>query len=159
MSPIVSARSVRPPIVTRRHADAATSISSAVHPPSGPTSTVAAFGGSTSSSENVTAAPVAPGSTSISAGPASHLSRRNAMNASKVTGSRIGGTMALPHCLAAEIATRSQRSWRRPFSRIAAVVSVLAVRIGRIAAAPIMTASRTTSSILSPLSTAWASVT
>ncbi len=114
-SPIASARSVLLPIVTSLHTFEAASISSGVHPPSGPTTAVADFGVSTSSSEKATAAFAAPGSTSMKAGPDSHLSRRISIRPSKVSGSRIGGTTARPHCLAAEIATRSHRSCRATF--------------------------------------------
>ena len=48
----------------------------------------------------------------------------------------------------------SQRSWRLPFVSAASDTSVRAVIVGWIAATPIITASRTTSSILSPLRTA-----
>ena len=54
---------------------------------------------------------------------------------------------------------RCQRSSRRPRVKAASGTSVLAVSIGWIDATPIITASRMTSSILSPLSTACASVT
>ncbi len=77
---------------------------------------------------------------------------------SKAMGGAMAGTTARPHCLAEETATRCQRSRRALRVRAASVTSLRAVTIGWMAARPSITASRTTASILSPFSTACASV-
>jgi hypothetical protein len=92
------------------------------------------------------------GSTSITRRDA----RSAAIHASNAVPSPIRGTTARRHCFADAIAIRRQRSGARPaFSG----ATVCAVTSGSIAATPIIVASRTTSSIFSPLSAACASVT
>ena len=104
--------------------------------------------------DNDSACVAAPGSTSISIAAACGSSSQ----LSKVNGPRMSGTTARRDCLTDAIATRFHRSTRPPRTSAATVTSVRDVIIGWMAATPSITASRTMSSILSPLRTAWTSV-
>ena len=95
--------------------------------------------------------PARPGSPSISSRSATAVP----MNSEKVIGSPIGGTTARPHCFAELTAIRRHRS---TLDVRAAGTSVRVVAIGWILRTPSIVASRTTSSNLSALRSAIASV-
>ena len=153
---VASARSVRCPIVIRR--------APCARAPSTPTRPTRLRGRSNrrvlgrrlraQHRQRLDASPLAPGSTSISMRAAAGSSRY----ASSVSGRPNLGKDCPPDCFTDASATRRQRSSRAParqrrHGRFARVVTS-----GWTARTPSITASRTMSSILSPLSTAWARV-
>ena len=124
---IASARNVRRPSVTSVPRAAAVCSSSAVHPPSGPTTSVTCSGMAVSRLARATPAGEF-GSTRMMTG----AGKRSPDGSSELKGrgSRIDGTTARPHCFADDTAIRSHRSRRRPRVNAAIEISLRAVTIG-----------------------------
>ena len=156
---MASARRVRLPRVTSAHTLAPRAISSGVQPPSGPTRMVALDGFSPTSPTDTTFA-AADGSTSINpqrGEPVAHRAARAPprMCTARARPARRRGRTAsptTPKCVASVLAGDLVAATQE-------VTSLRVVTMGLMASTPIITASRTTSSILSPLRTACASVT